>query len=84
MLKIASNTVYLFELQCLYIFFSEKVLSQYAVDLNQQSKIFPLVNKNYPSNLGDGWNDQEKTKMLLYLVSNNFSLVVMTHECNFL
>ncbi|XP_022169326.1 protein ABHD16A isoform X1 [Myzus persicae] len=40
---------------------------QYNVDLNTQSQLFPSSSKNYPLNLGDGWKDQEKIKMLLYL-----------------
>lgn len=49
--------------------FSARVYLQYNVDLNQQAKLFPSSNTNYPLNLGDGWNDENKTKMLLYLVS---------------
>lgn len=53
-------------------FFLDQVHLQYDVDLNTQSKLFPSSTKNYPLNLGDGWKDQEKIKMLLYLVSYHF------------
>jgi len=56
----------------MFILFTEQVHLQYDVDLNNQSKLFPSSNKNYPLNLGDGWKDQEKIKMLLYLVSYYF------------
>lgn len=49
--------------------FSDQVFVQYNVDLKHQEKLFLPSNQNYPLNIGDGWNEQEKTKMLLYLVS---------------
>jgi hypothetical protein len=55
------------------IIFSEQVLMQYDVDLIQQSKLYPLENPIYPLNIGYSWKDEDKIKMLLYLVSYNFS-----------
>jgi len=52
---------------------------QYNVDLNKQEKLFPSSNRNYPLNLGDGWNDQEKVKMLLYLANHYMKDYNSTH-----
>jgi len=57
--------------------FLGQVHLQYDVDLNTQSKLFPSSSKNYPLNLGDGWKDSEKTKMLLYLVSYHFQCLFL-------
>lgn len=46
-----------------------QLFTQYGVDLNEQANLFPSSNTNYPLNLGDGWSDQKKINMLLYLVS---------------
>lgn len=51
----------------------DQVNLQFDVNAEQQSKLFPSSNRNYPLNLGDGWKDQEKIKMLLFLVSLYFN-----------
>lgn len=61
----------------IHTFFLDQVHLQYDVDLNTQSKLFPSSNKNYPLNLGDGWKDEEKIRMLLYLVSYYFQCLFL-------
>lgn len=58
------------------ITFPEQVLMQYDTDLIQQSKLFSSENTNYPLNIGYSWKDEDKIKMLLYLVSYNFSRTI--------
>ena len=64
----------------MFIHFLDQVYLQYDVDLNTQSKLFPSSSKHYPLNLGDGWKDQEKIKMLLYLVSYHFHSLCLNNS----
>lgn len=62
-------------LYIIFVFtFSEQIFLEYNIDTNQQAKLFPSMNKSYPLNLGDGWDEQEKIKMLLYLVSYHLNI----------
>lgn len=53
------------------VYFLGQLLKQYGVNLNEQANLFLSSNTKYPLNLGDGWSEQKKINMLLYLVSLN-------------
>ncbi|XP_050429357.1 phosphatidylserine lipase ABHD16A [Adelges cooleyi] len=57
----------------------KNILLRYNVDLNEQAKFYPKSDINYPLNLGDEWNDQQKTKMLLYLADRHMKDYNSTH-----
>lgn len=63
--------------------FSEHVYMGYGIDLERQSKLFPCVETletNFPFKMGYRWDDSDKIKMLLFLVSYNFSGVILIYK----
>ncbi|VVC28750.1 Alpha/beta hydrolase fold-1,Alpha/Beta hydrolase fold [Cinara cedri] len=57
----------------------KQLLNQYGVDSKEQTNSFPSVTGNHPSNLGDGWSDQNKINMLLYLANRYMKDFNSTH-----
>ncbi|XP_050535509.1 phosphatidylserine lipase ABHD16A [Daktulosphaira vitifoliae] len=57
----------------------KQVLIQHNVDINEQAKKYPTPDNNYPSNLGSELDDNQKTKMLIYLADHHMKDYNSTH-----